>query len=72
MKTRKNRASGTRISVGTQSEMGIDDPHDGAWITLCEDHSELCSHETRRLAEHWAPWPQWCSECRVIMADKGL
>jgi hypothetical protein len=58
--------------MGTQAELGVDDEDDLPWITLCEEHSELCSHPNKRYAERWAAWPEWCSGCRVIMADKGL
>ena len=35
------------------------------WFTVCETHSTVCGHETRRDATENASQPQnWCDECR--------
>lgn len=37
----------------------------GRWVTLCEDHGELCHHATLRTAREFAAAPQqWCESCR--------
>jgi hypothetical protein len=69
--TRKNRITGTRITMGTQAEMGMDDPDDLPYITLCEDHGELCSHPNYRFALRHMSMPEWCSECQKIMYASG-
>lgn len=37
-------------------------------MTLCEDHSAIVNHETRKLAESFMASPEsWCDECREIL-----
>ncbi len=60
--TRKNRQTGTRITVGSAVELGLNDGE--GWLTICEDHGWITSHPTRALAERHAPDPLgWCEVC---------
>ena len=35
------------------------------WVTLCEDHGGLCTHETLKDAQDWSTSPeQWCWVCQ--------
>lgn len=64
MMTRKNRQTGTMISVGRAEDLGVD-PSAGPWATICEDHGLIVNHRTRELAESHAPDPLgWCEGCR--------
>lgn len=64
MITRKNRQTGTMISVGRAEDLGVD-PSAGPWATICEDHGLIVNHRTRALAESHAPDPLgWCEGCR--------
>jgi hypothetical protein len=39
----------------------------GEWLTLCDDHGGICSHDTRKLAAAWASDPEgWCPRCQEI------
>jgi hypothetical protein len=69
--TRRNRQTGTHITVGTAIEMALD-PAEGdcAWYTICEEHNEVCGHRTRKLAEFFAASPlDWCEDCRTAHLD---
>lgn len=60
--TRRNRQTGTMITVCSAAEFGAD-PAD-PWLTVCEDHNQLVGHPTRRLANwHSADPAGWCSDC---------
>lgn len=59
---RKNRQTGTMITIGRSADLGLDPQ--GGWLTICEDHGYIVSHPTRKLAERHAPDPLgWCEEC---------
>jgi len=65
--TRRNRQTGTHITVGTAIEMALD-PAEGEckWYTICEEHNETCGHRTLSLANYFAASPlDWCEECRI-------
>lgn len=72
MKTRKNRETGTMVSVGrTLEDFGIEHEPNEGWMTLCEDHGNLVTHKTRQLAEWHAPSPSgWCDKCRDMIYGK--
>ena len=64
----RNRDTGTRIGVYNGEEAGFDTT-DGTqpWSTVCEDHGEICSHDTRARALGFAPCPrEWCSQCQAM------
>lgn len=62
MTTRKNRQTGTMITVGRSADLGLDPQ--GGWLTICEDHGYIVSHPTRKLAERHASDPLgWCEQC---------
>ena len=44
---------------------------DGKWLTLCDDHGGICSHDTRKLAAAWASDPEgWCPYCQDIRDER--
>jgi hypothetical protein len=62
--TRRARSTGTIVSVIDNRDWGFA-TSDLPWITLCEDHGNYCSHETRQHAADWASAPeQWCATCQ--------
>lgn len=69
---RRNRASGTTITLYRAAEAGMEDDPEFPWATVCEDHNMLVLHPTRSLARQGMAWPEWCEECQAIMAAKGL
>jgi len=67
--TRRARETGLPVSV-IDNRDGSFDTDDWPWATLCEDHGDYCTHETRRLAERFAPVPsQWCATCQQLAAE---
>jgi hypothetical protein len=66
VQTRRNRETGTEISVWDCRLPGTPlDPEDGTpWLTICEEHSTICTHPTLRLAlDHSAQPSGWCQDC---------
>lgn len=64
--SKKNRITGSQIVVvDNRSRTFVDD--DQNWYTVCDTHSSLIGHETRKLAEYHAVVPEWCEECAAIM-----
>lgn len=44
------------------------DPED--WFNLCDDHGNLVSHRTRKLATDFAAAPEeWCPDCQQKLDD---
>lgn len=38
------------------------------WLTVCETHGGVCSHETRRLASDFLRHPEeWCEDCMALV-----
>ena len=63
--TRKNRQTGTMITVVSEKEAHLDP--DLKWWTICEDHYRLVGHDTKALAISWASEPStWCNDCYWI------
>lgn len=58
--------TGTLVVVIDQFAGSVeDDGVEDRWATICDDHSTVCSHRTRRLAEYHAAAPLgWCESCR--------
>lgn len=58
---RRVRSTGTTVSLfapGAQAMIGE------GWMTVCEEHGGVCSHETRHDGEAWLAHPeQWCPYC---------
>ena len=69
MTTRKNRITGTEITVARTSDLGLDPSHDGKWTTLCEDHGNNVTHRTKKLAIYHSAVPEWCYDCAVEHFD---
>ncbi len=62
----RNRVTGTLINIYNADEAGLD-PDGGDWVTVCEDHSEVCNHTTLSRAREWSTAPQyWCPRCKVL------
>lgn len=66
IKERKNRLTGTTVLVIDNRDGSFDDT-DLPWFTLCDDHGNICSHPTRKLALWHAPSPEWCGECQRVL-----
>ena len=62
--TRKNRETGTYITVGNADQDGWCNSG-GDFYTLCEDHGQIINHETVSQARGWASNPtSWCETCQ--------
>lgn len=64
--TRKNRRTGTMVSLYNAREAELDDSWDANWYLVCEDHNRFMTFATRSMAEHHgtAPVIEFCDECR--------
>lgn len=63
---RRCRATGTIVQVIDNRDGEFDaSAEENPWYTVCVDHSGVCSHMTRALAERFAPVPdEWCPVCQ--------
>lgn len=64
---RRNRQTGTLIGVYHGVQAGLEDDPECPWCTVCEDHGSIVSHPTLALAKAHASWPEWCSDCQLVM-----
>jgi hypothetical protein len=70
--TRRSRETGLLVSVYRNREALLDDA-DGRYpySTVCEEHGQICAHESLRLARHHAANPTgWCEVC-MDREDRG-
>lgn len=59
---RKARSTGRYVGVYDGAEADLDTAG-GRWQTICEDHGQICSHDTLRVARYMASAPEeWCEE----------
>lgn len=72
MITRRNRLTGANITVGTSEEVGMIEDSDYNWWTVCDTHSIIVCHPTKRLAITHSAFPEWCEECSKILIQKGM
>lgn len=68
--SRRNRATGTTITLYHSEESGLESDPECKWSTVCENHGAIVSHSTRALADSAMSCPDWCDDCREIMAAK--
>lgn len=63
--TRRNRQTGTPVTVASAWECGADETDsDARWYSICETHGDNIAHATRKLAAFFAASPlDWCSGC---------
>lgn len=62
MVTRRNRQTGTLVTVVSEEEAQLDPGL--KWWTICEDHGRLVGHYTKADAIAWASDPKgWCGVC---------
>ncbi len=55
---RRNRETGTIIEVWKDFD------GEPGYATICQEHSQITYHDTRRLALYMAPSPlTWCEVC---------
>lgn len=66
----RNRLTGTVISVIHGEDEGLDFETDGPWYTICNEHTEICSHATLAAARYHASVPDWCGACAKIINGK--
>lgn len=71
LQSRRSRQTGTKVEVIRRFEHGAwmssEASPDGRFIyeTICVEHGGVCEHETRKLAERFAPVPrEWCPTCQ--------
>lgn len=66
MASRKNKETGTYISIDRQEAYGLANVGE-PWITMCEDHGIFCGHERKIDAVSWASAPSmWCEGCQQL------
>ncbi len=65
---RKAQSTGLLVGVYNSTQAGLDAAVGAcAWSTVCEVHSTIIGHATRRWALDWASVPeQWCEGCKGI------
>lgn len=65
--TRRNRQTGTMISVASASACCADETDvDARWFTICEEHGDNIAHATRKQANWFAASPlDWCGGCQI-------
>ena len=57
---RRCRATGGMVWL----EYAPDADEEQPWLTVCETHGGVCSHETRALAMRFLSHPdEWCEDC---------
>lgn len=77
VRSSRARSTGTVVTLYLTAEAGLgtnEGPDDGPtpYATVCEDHSTIVCHETKRAARSWMAGPEgWCDECREMLAAKG-
>lgn len=72
VESRRRRSTGTVVDVIDNRDGGFD-TDDLAWITLCVEHGNYCSHPTRELARWHAPHPAtWCAECAHAIGQQVI
>ena len=60
------RATRTRCGLYHAAQAGMeDDPADGIWATVCEEHSTLVLHMQLKLARTFRDPRAWCDDCRA-------
>jgi len=59
---RVSKTTGTTVSLYNAAEAGIDS--ESAWVTTCDTHQTMCSHETLADARSELSHCEWCPECR--------
>jgi hypothetical protein len=69
---RRNRKTGTIMTLYRADEAGLETDPDTPWCTVCQNHNTLICSSSRKLARMAMAWPDWCEECQDIMAAKGL
>ena len=69
--SRRNRATGTTITLYNTAECGLGDPTEGKWSTVCENHGAIVQHDSRRNASLAMSCPDWCDDCRESMEKKA-
>lgn len=62
---RRSRQHGVMVLVAEAEKAGFC-ADGGAYVTLCEEHSTICNHETLRDALDWAPTCEWCEDCLAV------
>lgn len=70
---RRNRQSGTTVVLLDRDNGGDWVDADERWVTLCDEHSTTCGHETRLTARYFVATPEeWCEECRTALPPPVL
>lgn len=59
---RQTKDTGVTVSVYEAAKGGYC-TDGGPYVTICEEHSTICNHDTLKLALAHAPYCEWCEEC---------
>jgi len=65
VETRKNRATGSWVSIYRAEAAGID-ASSGRYAVVCEAHGSILNAETLSMARRQLPVASWCEDCRAI------
>ena len=61
-----NRLTGGFVGV-YDGEPGGYDTDAGRWQTVCEEHGQICSHQTLDVALAFGHQPEeWCEACMIL------
>jgi hypothetical protein len=61
--TRRNRQTGTRITMDCGDDLGF--------MLICEDHDRCCEFATKTEATAFSASPiDWCEDCAATIAQK--
>jgi len=64
IRTRRNRQTGTMITVGRSAELEVNDGE--GWALSCDTHSIVMHCDTRTQADRHAADPAgWCGDCEA-------
>lgn len=69
---RRTRATGATVSIfDAHHPDSVFDRDDHRWVTFCETHELLCTHETLTDARNFAVTPHiWCEGCSQIWKER--
>ena len=66
---RRNPETGHEVTLYNAAEAHLC-TEGGPWATVCEAHSTVCNHSTRKLASwHMADPAGWCAACSAELGD---
>lgn len=68
---RRSPLTGNWLVVCKTSDHAMDDENGTAkWMSICEEHNTICTHQTLALAKDHLQHPEWCDGCQLMMELK--